>query len=343
MNDKKVAVLGAGPAGLAAAITLAEMGLAVSLYEKSSEAGKKIRSNHNLFPDRISAKEVHKKLLKWLDHPMIRWIPDTQVIRLSRVSRSLKLETEKGTHDEFDAVIISTGFDFFDARLKEEFGFGIYERVIDSPGLETLFNSSKLPLTFNGKDPQTVAFVHCVGSRDSQSGINYCSRLCCITGIKQAIQVKELYPQCRVYNFYIDLRAGGRGYEELFREAQEKYGIQFIRGRVSEAGENDHHRIVIKAEDTLMGRPLKVTTDWLVLLIGMVPCKSNIEFEPGNENTTGQDGFYQISRYMNSNRVDNQAGVYVAGSCCGPMNIPESIASGRSAAAEVFQYLKHQS
>ncbi|MCX6223649.1 MAG: FAD-dependent oxidoreductase, partial [Bacteroidia bacterium] len=259
--------------------------------------------------------------------------------RIESDNRQLILLSGNEKVNRADSVIIATGFDFFDARLKEEFGYGMYKHVITSPDLEHILKTNTDDLRKDGNDPASIAFVHCVGSRDQQIGINYCSRLCCITGIKQAIEIKELFPSCRVVNFYIDIRAFGTGYEELYREAQEKHRVQFIRGRVSEASENQQHRIVLKAEDTLMARPLKLTVDWLVLLVGMVPSctQVQIDYQPCTDRETG---FYFPANAFTGSRIGGEAGIFTAGACSGPMSIPEAVASGRSAAMEAWQYLK---
>ncbi len=191
----------------------------------------------------------------------------------------------------------------------------------------------------NHKAPRKVAFVHCVGSRDAKVGNLYCSKVCCITGVKQAISVKTLYPSCEVLNFYMDLRMFGSGYEELYQEAQEKYGINFIRGRVSEAAPTIDGSIQVKAEDTLLGRPLKVTVDWLVLLVGMEPGipaslagPLGVTFDPA--------GFAESRNKFLLPGYSSADGVFLAGACAGPASIPDSVNQGRATATSVLHFLK---
>ncbi len=117
--------------------------------------------------------------------------------------------------------------------------------------------------------PRRIALLHCVGSRDEKVCQRHCSKVCCITGVKQAIELKKMFPEADVFNFYMDIRMFGAGYEELYREAQQSYNIHFVRGRISEASPMINGRIQIKAEDTLTGRPLRMSIDMLVLLAGM--------------------------------------------------------------------------
>jgi heterodisulfide reductase subunit A len=337
----RIAVVGAGPAGAAAAVAAAAMGIEVDWYDKENHPGGKLNDYHQLFPDRAFADQILADFNGSTETVEIKKHFGKAVTRIETDDRQLILLSDNEVVGTADSVIVATGFDFFDARLKEEFGYGIYKNVITSPDLERILKSNPNELRNGGADPVSVAFVHCVGSRDQQIGINYCSRLCCITGIKQAIEIKEMFPACRVVNFYIDIRAFGSGYEELYREAQEKHKVQFIRGRVSEASENQQHRIVLKAEDTLMARPLKLTADWLVLLVGMVP--SCIQVQIDHQPCTDQEtGFYKQANSFTGNELAGQSGVFIAGACGGPMSIPESVASGRSAALETWQYLKNR-
>jgi heterodisulfide reductase subunit A len=160
--------------------------------------------------------------------------------------------------------------------------------------------------------------------------------------VKQAIAVKEAYPGCEVLNFYMDLRMFGSGYEELYQEAQEKYGITFIRGRVSEASQNMNGAVVLKAEDTLLGRPLKVTADWLVLLVGMEPGTRNDQLAGAVGVTLDQAGFLEGTDKFLKPGVTSAEGVFVAGACGGPASIPEAVNQGRAAAFSVLCYLKGQ-
>jgi heterodisulfide reductase subunit A2 len=121
----------------------------------------------------------------------------------------------------------------FDATKKEEYGYGIYDNVITSADLEKLFLDSKLLVNPLGKTPKKIGLVHCVGSRDEKVGNVYCSKVCCVTAVKQAIEIKERLPESDVYCFYMDLRMYGMHFEALYKEAQEKYAVNFIRGRLS--------------------------------------------------------------------------------------------------------------
>jgi len=151
--------------------------------------------------------------------------------------------------------------------------------------------------------------------------------------------VKELYPDCEVMNFYMDLRMFGLGYEELYQEAQEKFGINFIRGRVSEAAPTFDGAIQVKAEDTLLGRPLKVKVDWLILLVGMEPDKMTAQLADSLGVETGSSGFFEGENKFLKPGCSKVEGVFIAGACTGPSSIPDAVNQGRAAAVSVLEYL----
>lgn len=328
-----VSVIGAGPAGLSAAAALASLDFEVHLFDKETREGGKLNEYHQLFPARESSAEILDKISSGIENQNIVKHLGQEVRSVEKKNGAWVVHHGSSEFLDSDAVIVASGFEFFDARLKEEFGYGIYPRVITSADLEHKMNEGPGSLLIKGNKPEAIAFVHCVGSRDEQVGVSYCSRLCCITGIKQAIEMRELFPEAKVYNFYIDMRAFGNGYEELYRKAQEEYGVRFIRGRVSEASEDTEGRIRLKAEDTLMSRPLKVSVDWLVLLIGMTPGCSPVKKEDGAR------VFLDSRDPLTGTAVTGMPGVFSAGCCAGPMSIPESVASGRSAAFQVVEHL----
>ena len=192
----------------------------------------------------------------------------------------------------------------------------------------------------DGKAPKSVAFLHCVGSRDEKVGQRHCSRVCCITGVKQAIEVRQALPETEVYSFYMDMRMFGPGYEELYKEAQQTYGIHFVRGRISEAAPTIDNRIQIKAEDTLIGRPLKMTVDMLVLIVGMKAGASNMALSRNRHVDLYPSGFVKPANQFTGNVASDCSRIYYAGAVTAPKNIGESINEGIAAAYKVAGQLK---
>jgi heterodisulfide reductase subunit A2 len=335
---KSVVVIGGGIAGLEAAACLSEMGHKVTLFEKQSNLGGNVANWHKLFPSVRDAKEVAVSIGEHAHHASVNIKTNAEVDTISRLNDRFNVVSGDKTYIA-DALLIATGFQLFDSSRKEEFGYNIYDNVISSADLEKMFASGKPITNKQGKTPSRIAIIHCVGSRDEKVGNHYCSKVCCITGVKQAIELRQLLPDTEIICFYIDLRMYGSGFEELYREAQEKYGIQFIRGRLSEAAENFSGELQIKAEDTLSGRPIKMNVDLMVLLAGMVPSEGTVKLGEMLKLENHMGHFMKpLDIHLLSN-YSNQEGVFFAGSCTGPMAISDTLADARSAATMINKYL----
>ena len=233
---------------------------------------------------------------------------------------------------------VEIGVDLFRSERKEEYGYGIYDNVISSADLESMFRKNEVLLN-NGETPGKIGIIHCVGSRDEKAGNLYCSKLCCVTAVKQAIELKERIENLKVFCFYMDMRMGGAHYEELYREAQEKYTVNFIRGKVSEVAESIDNKLIVKVEDTLAGRPLRIKLDMLVLMAGMEMAEAGLNLAGSSGLKTGENRFFAaVDQHIGSNK-SNKSGVFLAGSCTAPLNITETISHARAAALEVIEYL----
>ena len=334
---KHVVVIGAGPAGLETSAKLSKMGLRVTLVEKEETSGGHLKNWHTLFPGYMPGLKALESIKEGLGEN-VKIQTNTQVTALEAVNDYFTVSGHNGWQEKADAVVLATGFKLFDARRKEEYGYGIYENVITSSDLETLL--AKGNLFSNHKNPARIGFVHCVGSRDEKVNNLHCSKLCCITAVKQAVEVKQLFPETEVFCFYMDLRMFGRHYEELYKEAQEKYNIQFIRGRLSESTEDKEGNIIVKVEDTLLGKPLRIKTDILVLMTGMEPAAETKSLTAMLGLKDVSDKFIQpLDEVLQPNSTD-MPGVFVAGTCSGPKSVSETLADARSAALAVEDFLK---
>lgn len=339
--NREVVVIGGGTAGMEAAGQLARNGYKVSLIEKEKEPGGHLSNWYHLFPDRRPGSEVLIHLKKNLENKNITLLSGTGINSIDRIKNNFSVKTDRGNEIHADAVVVATGFDLFRSEKKEEYGYGIYDNVITSADLEKKFGSGDLRTTL-GINPRKVGIIHCVGSRDEKSGNLYCSKLCCVTAVKQAIELREKLPDARVFCFYMDMRMGGAHYEELYMEAQEKYGVSFIRGKVSEVSENIEGCLIIKVEDTLAGRPLRMELDMLVLMAGMEISEGSRKIISSLQLETGENRFLKSMDNHTGNNISNVPGVFYAGTCTAPMNITETISHARAAVADVIDYLRKE-
>ena len=333
----RVIIIGGGVAGMQAAITLDELGLQPILIEKEAVLGGKLNKWDRLFPTMTPAEEVLTELTKKVQASNTEVHTSTAVGGIDDAGKSVTLAD--GTKIDGDAVVVASGYDIFPAEIKEEYGYGIYDNVFTTVDIERMFKEGGIR-TADGKAPKSVAFLHCVGSRDEKVGQRHCSRVCCITGVKQAIEVRQALPETEVYSFYMDMRMFGPGYEELYKEAQQTYGIHFVRGRISEAAPTIDNRIQIKAEDTLIGRPLKMTVDMLVLIVGMKAGASNMALSRNRHVDLYPSGFVKPANQFTGNVASDCSRIYYAGAVTAPKNIGESINEGIAAAYKVAGQLK---
>lgn len=329
----KTTVIGGGIAGLQTAISLKELGIEPIIIEQTDRLGGKLCGWHKLFPTMTPAEEVLSPLIERVKALGIEIHTSTRVTGIDPKG----VITEGGRIDS-DATVICSGFDLFDATLKEEYGYGIYDNVITSADLERMMNNGKVALV-DGTSPRRIAFLHCVGSRDEKVQQRHCSKVCCVTGVKQAIEMRKWFPNCEIYNFYMDIRMFGSGYEEMYRTAQQEYGIQFIRGRISEASPVLNGKVQIRAEDTLVGQPMKMTVDMLVLLIGMTACKSNATWCKLGGLEQSDSNFMRPKNSFEGNTESMLPGVFYAGTATAPKTIGETLNEATTAALKVAKYL----
>jgi heterodisulfide reductase subunit A len=249
--------------------------------------------------------------------------------------------TQTETFDEVEvgAVILSTGFKTFDPKRVPAYGHGTFPNVYTAMELERLVNSSgptEGHVTLrDGRTPQTVGIVHCVGSRDVNTN-SHCSRVCCMYSLKLAHLVKEK-TGAEIYNFYIDIRAAGKGMEEFYNRVAEE-GVHFIRGKVAdvypEAGNTG--RVILQTEDTLLGRVRKIPVDMVILATGLEAQADADAVRRTFNITCGSGGFF-MERHPKLAPVSTFTdGIFLAGACQGPKDIPDTVAQAGAAAAEAL-------
>lgn len=335
-SRKNIAVIGGGIAGMESAINLSLLGFNVVLIEKTGQLGGHVAKWDHIFPNQRPASEIIEPLILKVNQ-LAKIMLNTQVEKIEKIESGFSLIYPDGKI-EADAVVMATGFNEFNARRKEEYGYGIYDNVITSIDLEKKFREESVFVNTRGKIPAKVAIIHCVGSRDEKVGNAYCSKVCCITAVKQAIEIKQKSPKTEVFCFYMDLRMFNLSYEDLYKKAQLEYGVQFIRGRLSEAFESPEGEVILKVEDTLSSKPMKLTVDMVILMVGMEsPDNTSLVKSSGIE--TGNHGFISVADEHLNITTTSVAGIFVAGTASGPANISETIAQSKALSLAIAQKL----
>ncbi len=252
---------------------------------------------------------------------------------------------------EVGNIVLATGFKTFDAKRAKQFGYGRYDNVLTSLDFERLSHSGgptggKI-VKADGTEPNAVAILHCIGSRDQHYN-EYCSRVCCMYSLKMAHLIKEKIPDCEVYELYIDMRCFGKGYEEFYNRLLRE-GVHFIRGKGAEVtdypsletslrfegnGKKDG-KLYVRCEDTLLGIPREIPVDMVVLSVGMEPSADVHRLQQIFKLSRSKDGFF-LEKHPKLAPVNTASdGIFIAGCAQGPKDIPDSVAQGAAAAAAV--------
>jgi heterodisulfide reductase subunit A len=244
------------------------------------------------------------------------------------------------TEERIGAIVVATGYDLYPIANLSGYGAGDVPDVIDSLAFERLLSASgptsgEVRRPSDGKIPKEVVFVQCAGSRDPEIGVPYCSKFCCMYTAKHAMLFHHRVPNGQAYVFYIDIRAGGKGYEEFIRRTMEEEGALYIRGKVSRIFQ-EGGKVVVWGSDTLSGRSVEISADLVVLAAAAVPSEGARRLAQILGIKTTEHGFFVEAdgnvRPMESPRP----GIFLAGAGAGPKDIPEAVAQGSAAAAKVL-------
>jgi heterodisulfide reductase subunit A-like polyferredoxin len=231
------------------------------------------------------------------------------------------------------AIVVATGFDPFDPKRKPEFGYGVYSNVLHGLELERLCSASgptKGEILIQGKKPKEVVFIHCVGSRDKTVGNEYCSRVCCMYTAKQAHLIRDKIPDAHITVLYMDVRAFGKGFEEFYERVQ-KEGIIYRRANPSEIYRRNG-KLVVRGEDTLIGEPFELEADLVVLASGLIPRKEDDILKEILGLEKSSDRFYAEAPGLDP-ILTKVEGIFLAGCCQGPKDIPDTVAQASGAAS----------
>ncbi len=350
MSTKPILIIGGGPAGLEASRSLADLGFSSVLVEKQGTlGGAPIHEDYAaLTPDMASPVKAFAPVIGAVtESDLVDVRTETTVVAAKGTPPNLEvvLEGPKGPEQmEVGAAIVSTGFKHFDPGDEtQKYGYYEFDDVITLVDAERMFKAGNFIRPSTGKAPKSVCFIQCVGSRDRQIGNQWCSKVCCGIACKQAIEIREAFgSDCRVFVFYIDLRAYGFWEDELYWKAQEEHNVNFVRGIVTEVTRRGE-QLVVKGEDTTMGRPVEVEMDVVVLSVGMEPSEGTKAMAEMFELPLESHGYIQTTDGCMNTVSTTREGIYVAGTATGPGDIEDAVSAAGLAAIRAASYVRKNS
>ena len=249
-------------------------------------------------------------------------------------------QKDKVIEEQVGAVIVATGYDTLPLDRLGEYGYGKLPDVIDGMAFERLLSASgptggEIRRPSDGKVPKEIVFVQCAGSRDPEKHLPYCSKICCMYTAKHALLYKHRVHDGQPYVFYIDVRTGGKSYEEFYHRVSEEEGVVYIRGKVSRVFQDDD-RLIVWGVDTLTGKKVEIAADLVVLATGMIPSAGSRELFSTMKLAADENGFLSEAHPKLRPVESIQAGFYLAGAAQGPRDIPETVAQASGAASKVI-------
>ncbi len=343
-----ILVIGGGPAGLEVARGAADLGQHVLLVEKAPIlGGSPILSDYAaLTPHMEDAEAAMKRVIDAvLEEPLVEVRSESTVVAAEGDAPEITVTVAGPQGEEkvlAGSVVVCTGFQHFDpGRETQKYGYYEYDDVITLVDVERQLKGGGFVRPSTGEAPTRVCFIQCVGSRDRQIGNFWCSKVCCGIACKEAIEIRELLPDCQVFVFYIDMRMYGFWEDQLYWRAQEEKKVNFIRGIVTEITRRGD-TLVIKGEDTTMGRPVEVPMDVVILSIGMEPSEGTRAMAKIFELPLESHGFIETTSGPLSTVTTSRPGIFAAGCAVGPADLEDSVSMAGAAAMKAAGFLRRQ-
>lgn len=337
-----VLIVGGGPAGLSAAHSLGRLGKRVVLVEKEDVlGGAPILSGYaKLVPSGEWAEDAIGSMVARVEgDSRIDIRLSTKVVEFAGEPGAFTAKLSDDTVVEAGAAILATGFTHFDSVNKPEWGFGTYPDVVTTTQVEQMFSTGQgVRCPSDGRKPDRVAILLCVGSRDRQIGREWCSKICCTVSSNLAMEIREELPDCHVYIYYMDIRTFGLNEDLYYWKSQEEFKVKYIKARIAEVT-SDGKRLIVKGEDTLVKRPITIPFDLVVHAIGMDPNIDNFTIGSIFDVELERHGFIAGADSYREMCGTSRPGVLVAGAATGPEGIDESIAQAQAAAMAAMVHL----
>lgn len=346
MDHNPILVIGGGPAGLEAARGAAELGYRTMLVEKTATlGGNPILGDYAaLTPNMENAEQAMQRMVDAIvENPLVEIRTETTVEASEGDAPDLTVTLAGPSGEEkvqVGAVVLCTGFQHFDpGRETQMYGYYEFDDVITLVDTERMLKAGNFVRPSTGEKPKRVCFVQCVGSRDRQIGNQWCSKVCCGIACKEAIEIRQMVPDCQVFVFYIDMRMYGFWEDEIYWKAQEDHKVNFIRGIVTEITQRGD-TVVVKGEDTTMGRPVEVAMDVVILSIGMEPSQGTTEMAKTFAVPLESHGFIETVGGALNTVTTSKAGVFAAGASTGPADLEDSISMAGAAVMKAAGFLR---
>ncbi|HET8979310.1 MAG TPA: FAD-dependent oxidoreductase [Solirubrobacteraceae bacterium] len=344
--SETVVVIGGGPAGIEAARAIADLGLRSVLVEQRERlGGTPIFANYAaLTPYFEDAEAAMDGMIAALSERQLAEVrTQTTVTELAGEAGAFTVTLSDGEQIEAGAVIVATGFDHFDpGRERQIYNYYQYPDVLTLQDLEAQLKTHQVVVPSTGKPPERICWVQCVGSRDRNIGNEWCSKVCCGIASKQAIEVRQLVPGSRAYIFYIDMRMYGYWETQLYWPAQEQHHVQYIKGIITEVLERGE-RLIVRGEDTTMGRPLEVPMDMVVLSVGMEPSAGTKTMTDVLGVEPNRYGFIEVAKPPLDTVSTSRPGVFACGAALGPADLEDTISSAGAAASKAAALVRRAS
>ena len=247
--------------------------------------------------------------------------------------------------EEVGAIVVATGYQIMDPGIFEEYGYGRYPDVITSLEFERMVSASgpsdgELTRPSNGKPPKTIVFLQCIGSRRESGGVPYCSKICCMYTAKHAILYKHKVHDGQAYVFYMDVRSGGKNYEQFVRQVVKKDTATYLRGRVSKVFPRGD-KLIVRGADTLSGGQVEISAEMVVLAPALMPSTGAKDLAQKLRIGYDQHGFFLEAHPKLRPVETNTAGVFLAGVCHSPQDIPDSVSQASAAAGKALGLISH--
>jgi heterodisulfide reductase subunit A len=342
MSDA-VLVIGGGPAGIEAARGVADLGMTSVLVEQRERLGgtpifARYAALTPYFADAEEAMDGMIAELELRERAEVR--TETTVTSLAGEAGAFTAGLSTGERLEVAAVIVATGFDHFDpGRERQIYNYYQYPDVMTLQDLEAQLKEHKVLVPSTGKPPQRICWVQCVGSRDRNIGNEWCSKVCCGIASKQAIEVRKLVPESRAYIFYIDMRMYGYWETQLYWPAQEQHHVQYIKGIITEVLERGE-RLIVRGEDTTMGRPMEVPMDMVVLSVGMEPSAGTKRMAGVLGLEQNRYGWIEVVNPPLDTVSTSRAGIFACGAALGPADLEDTISTAGAAASKAVAVVR---